>query len=372
MINYDFVVTRAIAEEAAEWLLRLDEPAAVVQEVERREFVAWLRRSPQHIEEFLQVSALRAAFSAPEARSFPAVQALINEARLNVVDIVNTDNTLQSPALKMRRVRIRRMIGGAAGMVLLAAAAGYFAIDPATWGGDTAADQTFTTDVGELRSVVLDDGSVVNMNTRSALKVRFTQDSRLVELTTGEAIFDVHKDVNRPFRVKSGSTVVEAIGTRFNVYRQDEQTVITVVEGQVAVFARDTAKIKPIKAIMIRGKPPSPVRLETGRQVAVLQTGDIGAPKYVDAKKATAWTERQLVFDAEPLQTVARELNRYNHRRLRIGDARVAKRNISGVFNANEPETLLAFLETVGDIRVEPDPTTGGWILHIAENKARH
>lgn len=367
MTNEDFTALRAIAEEAADWLLRLEDADTAMTEAELKEFSAWLQRSPQHIEEFLQVSALQAEMSTAQTATFPKVQALIDSARLNVIDIANNDTAEQAPPPARRRIRMRRIIGGAAGVVLLAMAAQHFVIDPSNFDSVTAPGRTYSTDVGEQRSVVLADGSVVNMNTRSTLNVRFTQNSRLVELSAGEAIFDVHKDAARPFRVKSGRTVVEAIGTRFNVYQQDKQTVVTVVEGHVAVSS-DTASTS--KAVApIRGSASAPVRLKPGGQVAVLKSGGISEPRKVDSKKATAWTERRLVFDAEPLQFVAQELNRYNHRRLSIGDVRIATRSISGVFNASDPETLLAFLETVGDIRVEPDPATNGWVLYQANNK---
>ena len=363
MTNEDFTALRAIAEEAADWLLRLEDADPALTEAELEEFSAWLQRSPQHIEEFLQVSALHSELSTAITSSFPNVQALIDSARLNVIDIANNDTAAQAPPPERRHVRLRRIIGGAAGMVLLAMAAKHFVIDPTDFDLVTTPGNTYSTDVGEQRSVVLADGSVVNMNTRSTLNVRFTQHNRLVELSAGEAIFDVHKDATRPFRVKSGRTVVEALGTRFNVYQQAKQTVVTVVEGHVAVSSDAAKAVAPIK-----GKATA-VELKPGGQVAVLKSGGISEPRKVDSTKATAWTERRLVFDAEPLQFVARELNRYNHRRLSIGDVRIATRSISGVFNASDPETLLAFLETVGDIRVEPDPATNGWVLYQADHK---
>ncbi len=370
MSNKDLTALQATAEQAADWFLRFDDAAAALPEAELREFGAWLKRSPQHIEEFLQVSALHAELSTAHNAGFPGVQELVDAARLNVVDIVNTDTAAQPHAPRRRRVRMRRVIGGAAAMVLLVMAAQHFVIDPADFETVAAPDQTYSTDVGELRSVVLADGSVVNMNTRSTLNVHFTAESRLVELSAGEAIFDVQKDAARPFQVKSGRTVVEAIGTRFNVYRQDKQTVITVVEGKVAVSSRAAQASNRVTSIKSQTGKTAAVRLQSGGQVAVLKSGDIGAPRKVDFKKATAWTERRLVFDAEPLQFVARELNRYNRRRLSIGDVRIASRSISGVFNASDPETLLAFLRTVGGIRVEPDPATGGWVLYLADGNA--
>ncbi len=375
MSNEDLTALQAVAEQAADWLLRLEDEDATATEAELLEFSAWLQRSPLHIEEFLQVSALHAELSSADEVAFPAVQILVDAARLNVVDIASTDEPTQAVLPpERRRVRLRRIIGGAAGAVLLAMVTQHFVIDPADFAVVTTPGQTFSTDVGEQRSVVLADGSVVNMNTRSTLNVRFTQASRVVELTAGEAMFDVHKNASRPFLVKSGRSVVEAVGTRFNVYRQDKQTVVTVVEGNVAVSSHaartsDSDNVTPITGQAGKNKRVAVVRLQPGGQVAVLKSGDISATRTVDSSKATAWTERRLVFDAEPLQLVARELNRYNHRRVSIGDVSIASRSISGVFNASDPETLLAFLKTVGDIRVEPDPATDGWVLYQADSR---
>lgn len=373
MNNDGSTALQAIAEQAADWLLRLEDKDATATEAELLEFSAWLQRSPQHIEEFLQVSALHAELSSAGEVAFPAVQILVDAARLNVVEIASTDEPTQAvPPPEQRRVRLRRLIGGAAGVVLLAMVTQHFVIDPADIAVVTAPGQTFSTDVGEQRSVVLADGSVVNLNTRSTLNVRFTQASRVVELTAGEAIFDVHKEASRPFLVKSGRSVVEAVGTRFNVYRQAKQTVVTVVEGNVAVSsqtARTSDSDTPITDQAGKNKRVAVVRLQPGGQVAVLKSGAISATRTVDSSKATAWTERRLVFDAEPLQFVARELNRYNRRRVSIGDVRIATRSISGVFNASDPETLLAFLKTVGDIRVERDPASDGWVLYQADSR---
>src|SRR5581483_7239884 len=94
---------------------------------------------------------------------------------------------------------------------------------------------SFETEVGEQRSVVLQDGSVVTLNTSSHIDVDLRKDRRVIRLSRGEALFQVARDATRPFDVVAGPVTVQAVGTEFNVDRRDARTTVTVVEGQVRV-----------------------------------------------------------------------------------------------------------------------------------------
>jgi transmembrane sensor len=97
--------------------------------------------------------------------------------------------------------------------------------------------EQFQTKVGEQRSVVLADGSRVTLNTASKIEVRLQADHRVVQLLQGEALFEVAHDAQRPFDVHAGHVVVRAVGTQFDIDRRATRTVVTVVEGRVAMLA---------------------------------------------------------------------------------------------------------------------------------------
>ncbi len=80
--------------------------------------------------------------------------------------------------------------------------------------------QTYATGIGEQRSIVLADGSTVDLNSRSKIRIRFSSERRGVELIEGQALFKVAKDHARPFVVDSDGTRVRAVGTQFDVYRK--------------------------------------------------------------------------------------------------------------------------------------------------------
>ena len=88
--------------------------------------------------------------------------------------------------------------------------------------------RTYSTDVGERRSVNLPDGSTVLLDSRSLLQVDFTARTRQVELVHGQALFSVIHDPQKPFLVRAGATVIRDIGTQFDVKQRPDDTVVTV------------------------------------------------------------------------------------------------------------------------------------------------
>ena len=354
---------RAIAEQAAEWYLRMEEEGDATL-AERQQFVAWLKASPAHIEEFMRVRAMHAQLAGIDADRLPDADELLRADESNVFALSSEPIGGELQAAKKTRAPV--YWAAAASIVAVLFAIGFATLRLASPPADL--ENRYMTALGEQRSILLSDGSVVELNTQSQLNVYYTDATRLVELVAGEAVFDVAKDSTRPFRVDAGTAIVEAVGTRFNVYRQNAQTVVTVVEGRVAVSQpKPSAKASGTQGPGAITELPV-VELAPGNQVAVSAAGAISAPAAVDTRKATAWTERRLVFDGDTLATVARELNRYNRQQLTIADPALAQRTISGVFNANDPHTLFTFLEAVGGMRVETDPAGGGWTLYPAQH----
>jgi len=209
-----------------------------------------------------------------------------------------------------------------------------------------------------------------------------------------------------------GATRVRAVGTQFDVYKKSNGTVVTVVEGRVAVYSAPQGLLSrasgegptlPVPAQATTSSPGSSPRnhsisppsaashgsnssvsdpeghaqqpdslnrrltsgssflLAAGEQVTV--TADsaqrIANPNIAGA---TAWREREIVFESATLSDVAEEFNRYNQRKLVIEDPKLYGFHISGIFSSTDPDSLIKFLrerpgvkvtETSGEIRVE-------------------
>ena len=350
-----------IIEAAGAWLGRLTSKS--ISSEERTAFAAWLKKSPVHVSEFLQLSALRAELTGSLQRHPEWVDVLLQSNPGNVVEMTDRRNSEDAvtassaapvpvPGSVQQSVPGKRLrIWATVAAIAVVSVAGWFGYHSVT---DTPKDASLvTTALGEQRSILLSDGSTLELNTETEVRVRISEHARDIDLLRGELLVDVARDPNRPFRVRSDGVVARAIGTRFNVYKREGDTVVTVIEGRVAVNQAPSAP-NATKGSEDIGT----VELTAGLQIAVASF-PIAAPspeltpEPVDLDKATAWTERRLMFDDEPLSTIVSEFNRYNRSRLIITGATLNDKRLSGVFDANDPDEFIALLSSLERIDVQ-------------------
>jgi transmembrane sensor len=338
---------KRIAERAARYL------GALIEGNEEREaFFAWLAESPRHVEEFLFVlqAAQRAAgFTEEQERRIAQTEETVEGNVVKLEDRSRAEPGL-TPPLSTRKRRRGKWTALAAAVVA-AAGLGWWLL-PALIGG-----QTYTTAIGEQRTVKLADGSMVLLNTASRLEVRFAEGRRALELVSGEALFTVARDPARPFRVRAGGTIVEAVGTQFGVYRHAAGTRVSVLEGTVQVSADSQLHTSPGIA------EPASARLTAGEAASIAPDGRLIDRRRLDPAKAVAWQQRRLVFEDETLAAIVAEFNRYNVApRIHVLDEAAGARRFSGTFDADAPETMVNTLvgdETLAVARTQDRITIG-------------
>jgi transmembrane sensor len=321
----------SVPEQAAEWLLELAEPPNGMDS--RRQFMNWLKKSPQHIEEFLAVASLQQEVAEQTSAVADILADLKSMADRPAVPLFGTPAVASTAVKKVhRRGRHYLLWASAASLALIAFILLQLPdVEPPV--------VSHTTELGEQRSIVLDDGSIVTLNTLSEAAVRFDTSTRQVTLVSGEALFDVVSDPGRPFVVETGTISLNVLGTKFSVYRRNDSTRVAVVEGSVRAVSRQT--------------PDEPIVVRAGEgAVATAQGISLADPRF-DVGKAIAWTERRLVFDGAPLAEVVREFNRYNRKPLIVEDGTLANRAITTVVNAHDVSALVGFLELEPDVEVE-------------------
>ena len=246
--------------------------------------------------------------------------------------------TLQQPFLSTyRRRRQRRWssYGTAAALVVLSVAVLLFNQN------NELQPTVFTTGIGEQRMTALPDGSTVNLNTRTILQVMYTKAERKIILTDGQAFFSVAHDQQRPFIVHAGDTTMRALGTEFDVYREDEFVKVAVISGMVEVTASNFSQLS--KAIITR-------KVERGKQVTLhtLENDREDKPDIVieaaDIDSVTSWRTGKLVFDQSLLIDAVREFNRYSRNKIIIGDDRLNTLEVSGIFRVTASDDFVESL----------------------------
>jgi len=321
-----------LAEQATRWWTVMnDEPVA---NADRQQFASWVSRSPERIGAYLRVERLMRTLHKPEV-SWPDISAeeLIREAKASSGGVIPLPalraTKPEPPPMGFPKGRSRSGLGTIGRLALGAAAALVIAV--ALHQGLAGTPQQFTTKVGEQHSMVLNDGSLVTLNTDSKIEVELQAERRVISLVSGEAMFEVAHDKSRPFDVIVGNAVVRAVGTQFNIDRRAARSTVTVLEGKVLV---------------------DDVPVAAGQGVTITERGVTAPARLANPASAIAWTQRRLVFEHRSLGEVAAEFNRYNQRQIHIDDAALRREEVTGTFQANDPGAFLTFLSRIPGVGV--------------------
>ena len=357
---------KQIADEATAWVVALDDGPP--QTDERRELIEWLRASPAHVEAFLTAASIFEGVAHADPQAQVNIEALIAEASADIVTISGAPDaipTTSAPAVDSapaprNKFRARLWPSGAiaASLALVVSVTTFFLLfSPLERGPEPL---VVATALGELRSVTLEDGSIVYVNTQSHIEVLYSETERRIDLKQGEALFEVEKDPTRPFKVIAGDTVAEALGTTFNVRLIDNEAEVSVVEETVAFGKTGLAFDLVEQEDSLPGSDETTEQQRhTGSGHVILTAGekaDIGptaqAPRVekTDIAAISAWRVRKLMFDEDDLETIVRDFNRYNRRRLVIVSPSLEAERFSGIFAADDPESFVEFLELTSAI----------------------
>lgn len=223
----------------------------------------------------------------------------------------------------------------AASVVLTLVVAGvFFATTRAGW-------QHYETRIGGFSRIVLEDGSVIDLNTDSEVRVRIGARKREVRLERGEGRFQVAHDATRPFTVSAANADVRAVGTAFSVrLRDSKQVEVLVSEGTVAIDAARQTHTPPVHA----------------GEAAVVLSGRVSVRRVepYQLESRLSWTSGRLQFRGDSLGEAVTEFNRYNRRQLKLADASLARLRVGGTFNATDPDSFAAALASAFNLQVDP------------------
>ena len=315
-------VSAQVLDAAIAWQLSLDSDSPV----EREEFAKWHAAHEEHARAWRQLGMLDQRFS---VASGPARTALL-QSRESI------------------RRRVRNLGSGLASVVAvigltLFAADRYLPLD--YW----LADQRTAT--GEQRTLRLSDGTLINLNTHSAVDVRFDEKQRLVVLQEGEILVETGHGDARPFIVETREGSMRALGTRFLVKREEQGTRLSVLQSAVAAHPQSN---------------PDELILREGQQMLIRNNG-LGPVTALNLG-ADAWTRGMLVVDNARLEDLIHEIGRYRPGHLGVAPE-VADLRITGSFPLRDTDLALSALLPTLPVQIEQ--RTQWWVTVAAKTEAK-
>lgn len=311
----------AVVDQAVEWLVRLG--AAGATDPCRAQWRQWRAAHPEHERTWQHIEAVDRRLQ-QGMRGIPADAAL---------------HALAAPASASRRRALRLM------SVALLAGAGWSTYRTLPWREWSADLQTAH---GEQRSMVLADGTQLQLNTATAVDVQYDATQRSLRLLDGEIFIATAPDTQqptRPFTVQTVAGRVVPLGTRFAVRRDGDVVQVAVTESVVELHPAAGDRVTRVAA----------------GQVARFSTLDAGEPQPL--RDEMAWTQGVLVASDMRLGDFTNELSRYLRGHLGC-DPQIAGLRISGVFPVDDPQRTLQALTEVLPVRIS---RLGGlWVRIVA------
>ena len=303
-----------IDSRSADWAAKRDLGDLSLQE--QAEFEAWLAADPRHLGAYGRAEAV-----------------LCRVERLNGLNLEGDAKEKTEQSTWSRR-RIVMAGGAAASLAILVGVARKFR--------DGAQEDSYSTEIGQMREVVLADGSIVSLNTNSEISVQFSKQARNVSLLRGEAVFDVAKNKRRPFIVSAGDTRVRAIGTSFMVSLLPKKPVqVLVREGVIEMRRADALEAKPVRAsanMRAIARPGAPIVTQAMPDEKLAQN--------------LAWQRGSIALDNQTLADAADEFARYSEVRIIVAPS-VSNRTVTGLFVSHDPVGFAKAVTSVLKLRME-------------------
>ena len=207
-----------------------------------------------------------------------------------------------------------------------------------------------TTSIGEQRSLALEDGTRVFLNTATRIRVHYDKNARQIEVISGEVFCDVAKRPDWPFLVEAGGHRVRALGTSFAVRYESDRASVTLVEGKVSV-ASD--KVPPLNNR--NAGTGEVINLVAGQRLS-FDTNQNAILDRPVMENVTAWRRGKVVLDDTPLADAIVEMNRYSRTKLTVERAEAAQLRVNGLFQAGDSLSFAKAISQAYGLRVVEKP----------------
>jgi transmembrane sensor len=364
-----FPSSSILEEEACQWIVKFesdDEPS--IQDTQQ--FNAWLSKSPVHRQTLLQMAKtwgdmdVMSGLMIPLGQSLTPKRSMLNNFTLTPLLFVAGIYRVSINGIK--KLLRPLVVLPALTLVIMFSLSFFGTVSP-----PDIPNNIYITTMGEHSTHILEDGSLLSLNSNSQVEVNYTLNKRVIKLLQGEAHFDVTPNLNRPFEVYVGNQMVKAVGTAFSVYRLKNNIEVLVTEGKVDLaIIESTLLVKPglsptgskdfkqdIAVNPIENTVTVIASLEAGQSISIpisAKSLDTPVVEYAqgDLVRKLSWLDGRLVFAGESLEEVVAEVSRHTPLFIEVADPELRKLRIGGQFQAGETDALFDVLESGFGVKI--------------------
>lgn len=303
-----------IKEKAAYFFICKKDGFTKEQEIE---FHLWINENIEHKKAYESVQRVQQLFSS-----------LSKDTKERISRKVHQE-------IREEKLLKKRQMFKIAASILLIITISFFGVEYLNFG----IKHTYSTNK-DKKNIVLPDGSTVLLDAKTTLDIKYFDDKREVNLSSGKALFNVAKNLNKPFIVNANMIKVEVLGTNFEVKNEEDRIVVDVISGKVKVEQNIGNTLKQL-AILTQGK-----HLSFDKQSSFIVLKDI------DIRNIASWKDGILFFQDNSLKSAINEFKRYHDINIFI-DKSVQNYTISGSFKIDEFDKFLFALSKIYSLKVD-------------------
>lgn len=333
-------VPENVMRDAAEWMVLLD--SAECTATDRMAFARWLAEDPVHKWGFEELSEVWA-----RVQTLSDISHITDDPNVALLPGREAaERRLHAASVPARRREWSTLV--AASLVTLGAIVHFWSDTPSS---------LHETDVGEFQSIALEDGSTVELNAMSSIEVRFDERRREIELSDGEAVFEVESDA-RPFVVRTPLATLSVVGTQFAVHATASLVEVSVLEGLVSVSPGGSmTTMNEVTTDLLMRFTDEIALLGPGQRIELTRETQKFLSMSPDSlREELSWRQGEVVFKDRPLMSVLPEMRRYIGTPIFIGDPALNSLRISGRFATGDADGFLSELaERYGIVIERPD-----------------
>lgn len=322
-----------IRKQAIQWLIA--KHAGTWSSSEQQALDAWLAENNEHQEQYQQMQQLWGEMDAFKDQDFPQRQAALHyQPPTDLDNVVHFPGSMPTEiAANQQSTQIQSTATTHPVPAWLKTGVAIAASILIVLGIQTYRQtgiEHYQTAKGEQQTIFLADGTQITLNTDSEITVELRMFERKVQLSRGEALFNVSHNPIKPFEVTAGTGKIRDIGTRFDVYAQTNKVDVAVLEGEVDIVTNNQQSHQLVSA---------------GQAASFDRQGKVKAKTMPSPQALTAWEHGKLIFAEQPLEDVLSQIARYHTVEFQIADPKLRDMKISGTFKTTNLQLLLETLE---------------------------
>ncbi|WP_323589722.1 FecR family protein [Aliarcobacter butzleri] len=212
--------------------------------------------------------------------------------------------------------------------------------------------QSFVSVDDKILNIVFPDNSIIDLDKKSQIKISYYDTKRVVDLEDGNAMFSVSKDKAKPFLIKTQNTLIEVLGTKFEVINFDNKTVVNVLEGVVQVsYLSNIFKTQTL------------AKLEKSQSLILDNEEKVYIQEIIDTNEIATWKNDLIKFNKTSLEDASSMFERYSNNKMIFEDEKSSKLKISGKFSTLHYDSFLKSIEMIYPVKIIKD----GNIIRISK-----